>query len=143
MTVRSELTVRLSAFAAAYSNNTVQPYVTKLAVSYENIPFVKPINNEPFLEMFIVPAHTKDVTVDGTRQRENGFMQVNIWSKAGVGTAQGEAIAYALRAAFPVLPKQGTVSVEATPSIKPAILDGAGYRIIPVIISYRQELASA
>lgn len=142
MSVRSELTTRLAAFAAAYTNNAVQPYVTKLPVAYEGVPFVKPANTEPFLEMFIVPAHIKDVTVDGTRRREVGIMQVNVWSKAGVGTAQGEAIAYALRAAFPLLPKQGSVSVENTPSIKPAILDVAGYRVIPVIINYRQEIVA-
>lgn len=133
MSVRNELTARLATVAATLT----------LPVSYENVPFTKPANLLPFLELFIVPALTLDVTVDGTRQREVGYMQVNVWSKQGVGTKQGEDIAAAIRTAFPVIPKTGTVSIENTPSIKQAILDSSGYRVIPIIISYRQESATA
>lgn len=130
---RSELTVRLAALAASLS----------VPVSYENVAFTKPLNNGPFLEMFIVPAYTKDVTVDGTRQRLTGFMQCNVWCPQGKGTKQGEDIANAIVSAFPVVPKTGAVSVEATPTIKQAVLDTSGYRIIPVCVEFRMEVFSA
>ena len=133
MSVRSELSVRIAALATTLT----------LPVAYENVPFTKPANLLPFLEVFIVPATTLDVTVDGTRQREVGYLQVNVWSKQGVGTKQGEDITNAVRSAFPIVPKQGNVSIENTPTIKQAILDASGYRIIPVIIIYRQETSSA
>jgi hypothetical protein len=111
-------------------------------VSFEGVPFSKPANLGSFLEAFVIPANTQDVSVDGTRQRNTGVFQVNVWSKTGVGAKEGEDIANAIKAAFPVVPKTGTVSVESTPSIKQAILDASGYRIIPIIIPYRQEIQS-
>lgn len=130
--VRSELSVRLAALATTLG----------IPISYENVPFTKPANTAPFLEMFITPSSTQDVSIDGKRQRETGIFQVNVWSKTGVGTKEGEDIANAVKAAFPIVPKTGTVSIEATPTIKQAILDGSGYRIIPILISYRQEIQS-
>lgn len=129
MSVRSELSVRLQTLATTLG----------LPVSWEGVPFTKPANLGSFLEVFVIPANTQDVTVDGKRQRETGIFQVNVWCKTGVGTKAGEDIADAVRVAFPVVPKSGTVSVESTPTIKQAILDDSGYRIIPVIVSYRQE----
>lgn len=132
MSVRSELSVRLQTLATTLS----------LPVAWEGVPFTKPANLGSFLEAFVIPAVTLDVTVDGTRQRETGIFQVNVWCKTGVGTKVGEDIANAIKAAYPVVPKTGTVSVESTPSIRPAILDSSGYRIIPVVISYRLEIQS-
>ena len=128
-TVRSELTERVKTLATMLS----------IQVAYEGNSFTKPANSAAFLEMFIIPANTMDVTVDGRRQRETGYMQINVWSKQGVGTMQGETIANTIKSAFPLVPKTGTVSIEATPTIKQGILDNSGYRIIPVVIPYRHE----
>lgn len=67
-------------------------------------------------------------------------MQINVWCPSGKGTKQSDDIAQAIMTAFPVVPKTGTVSIESTPSAKQAIIDPSGYRITPVICSYRQEV---
>lgn len=129
MSVRSELTVRLAALATTLG----------LPLCTENTAFTKPLDNAPFLELFIMPAATIDVTVDCTRQREVGIMQVNCWCPTNKGTKQTDDIVAAIRTAFPRVPIQGTVSIENTASVKQAILDPSGYRITPIIIPYRQE----
>lgn len=131
MTARSELTVRVAALAATLN----------VPVAYENNTFVKPLGNTPFLEMFVVPAVTVDVSVDGTRQRELGYMQINVWCPTGSGTKQGEDIAQALKAAFPIIPIIGSTAISSTPTIRQAIFDSSsGYRIIPVMFNYRLEI---
>ncbi len=127
--VRQELTVRVQALAQTLA----------IPVAYENNTFTKPINYGSFLEMFIIPAATIDWATSGLRQREVGLMQINIWCKTGNGTAAADAIFDGIKTAFPLVPKTGQVSIEATPSMKTAIIDSSGYRIVPVIIPYRLE----
>jgi len=130
VTVRSDLTPRVAALAASLN----------IPVAYENNGFKKPPNNAPFLEMLIIPSVLLDVTTDGTRQRDMGYMQINVYTQQDVGTKQGEDIARAVQAAFPIVPKTTATSIEATPSIRQAIIDEGGYRVIPIIIPYRLEL---
>lgn len=130
MSVRSELTVRLVALATTLS----------LPLCTEGKSFTKPAGNAPFLEMFILPTATLDVTVDGARQRLVGVMQINVWTPSGYGTMASDDIVQAIVTAFPRVPMQGTVSIESTPSAKQAIIDPSGYRIVPVLIPYRQEI---
>jgi hypothetical protein len=129
MTVREELTTRVVALSTQLS----------IPVAYENFPFSKPANHGSFMEMTINPFNIMDATVDGTRRRETGFMQINVYCQSGLGTKQGDDLTQAIVDAFPLLPKQGSVSIENTPSIKPAFIDESGYRIIPVYIQYRRE----
>ncbi len=128
-TVRQELEVRLAAFAAAQ--------VPPLKVAYEDRPFTKP--DVPFLECFIVPSATLTVTVDANRTRELGVMQVNVWVPTGKGPGVGEGIADGIIAAFPVIPIVGTVCIVSQPYKSRAVLDEAGWRIVPVTIMYRHE----
>lgn len=130
MTVRSELTPRVEAMAA----------ILGVPVAYENIAFTKPANMGTWLEMFIIPAITLNATVDGTRQREVGLLQINIHTKQGVGTAQADAVVSAIKAAFPTVPKTGNVSIESIPSVKTAIISQDGYRVVPVVMPYRLEV---
>lgn len=130
MSVRSELTPRVQAMALLLG----------IPVAYENVAFTKPSNLGTFLEMIIVPAVTMDVATIGTRQREMGYMQLNLWIKQGIGTALETTIINAVKTTFPLVPKTGLVSIEATPSIKAAILDNSGYRVIPIVIPYRLEV---
>lgn len=127
--VREELELRLKAFATTHS----------LPVAYEGMFFKKPDPPAPFLECFLIPALTKNVTVDGTRNREVGLFQVNVWAPAGNGLKVADAIATNLVNAFPVVPKTGLVSIEQTPSKGKMMPDVAGWLIFPVTISYRYE----
>ena len=130
MTVRSELTPRVEAMAALLG----------VPMAYENVAFTKPANFGTFIEMFIVPAITLNATVDGTRQREHGLMQINIHTRQGVGTAQADSVLAAIKAAFPAVPKTGNVSIESVPSAKSALVSPDGYRVVPVVIPYRLEV---
>lgn len=130
MGIRQELESRLAAFAAAQ--------IPPLAVAYENVGFVKPIN-KPWLECFIIPAGTINPTADGERIRKRGTFQVNVWCPKSNGLKQVEEIAEKVVAAFPLLPKTGTVSIEQTPNTSRAIIDDSGFVIIPVSATWRYE----
>ncbi len=126
-TLRQELETRLDTFAKSIG----------IPVSYENVPFTKP--QTPWIECSISSTGTTNVTTDGHRTRERGTFQVNVWSVSGKGMGQIDQIVDGLIAAFPVIPKIGTVSIEQTPSRSRAVLDISGYVISAVTIMYRQE----
>lgn len=130
-TIRQELEQRIAAVASSL--------IPPIPVVYEDVPFTKPTTS-PFVECFLTPSVTKDVTVDGTRQRELGTLQINIWVPSGKGAATGERLAQAFISAFPIVPKTGSVSIEQTPYMSRAITDVSGWRIIPITTSYRREI---
>lgn len=130
--IRQELEVRLLAFAESRN--------PELPIAWEGDSFIRPDPPAPFLESVLVPESTKDVTVDGLRQRRRGCLQVNIWYPVdGTGSGGVSAIAEALVSAFPLVPKTGTVSIESTPHVGRPLGDIAGWRITPVTIAYRYE----
>lgn len=129
-TNRQELESRVAAFAAAQSPS--------LTVAYENVPFTKP-ENLPYLECFLVSAGTIALTVDASRNRERGTLQVNVWSPSGQGSGKVEAIGDKLVKAFPVVPKQGNVSIEQPGNTERLIVEISGWIILPVTFPYRVE----
>lgn len=129
--IRAKFMVALAAYASAHS-----PVLT---IAREGQGFVKPTDGSSFLEAIIFPANTTNPTTDGLRKRYWGDFTVNVWTKDSIGTDVGETIAEEVASLFPVVPKSLLpVSVEETPSVKRAVLD-AGWRIIPVCVSYRAE----
>lgn len=127
MTIRTELEGRLAAFAAAQS--------PPLQVAWEGMPFVKPTT--PWLECFLASAGTICPTVDGTRTRERGTLSINVWVPNGQGAGKSDSIAQALMKAFPVVPKQGTVSIEQPGNTSRIILDVSGWIMQPISFQYR------
>lgn len=127
--IRAALESRLSQWAAS------QP----LPVSYENVAFTKP-DDTPYVECRLIPNVTTNREVSAAKQRRTGLFQVNVWTPQGIGMGQAETLAEAVVALFPVVPKSlGNLSIEQTPTIRPAILDGASWVIVPVLIKYRYE----
>jgi hypothetical protein len=132
-TPRQELEVRLAAFAAAYS-----PVLT---VSYENQPFTRP-NPTPgtmWLECYFVSGPTVGVTTDASRNRERGTWVVNCWLTSGVGMGKLDTLVAAVVKAFPVVPKQGQVSVEQPGSSSQAKLASDGWICVSISYPYRVE----
>jgi hypothetical protein len=129
--VRSVLESRLDAWAKSQS--------TPIPVSYEGKTFVKPSNNSPFLECYLIPNVTMNYEMSGVRSTQLGMFQVNVWIKAGTGVGKGEAIADSIVGLFPMVPKFSDVSVEQTPTVNAAIPDEAGWIITPVLVKYRYE----
>lgn len=129
--VRTELEGRLLALANSYS--------PKLTVALEGVKFTKPDPPAPFLECFLISNSTTNVTTDGNRTRERGTFMVNVWCPDGKGSGLNERIADAIIAAFPIVPKIGSTSIEQTPNASQAVIDVSGWRITPVTITYRYE----
>lgn len=130
--IRSTFTLAL----VAWANAQVPP----IPIEREGQGFTKPTDGSPFLEMFIVPANTTNPSTEATRKRYRGDVMINVWCSDSKGAGQGEAIAEAIAGLFPVVPKNHPpVSVEQTPSVKRAITDIAGWRVIPISIPYRME----
>ena len=128
--IRKALEGRLAAWANAQS--------PKVPVAFEEAPFTKPTSGK-FLEAFLVPAITLDRDVSGNGKRYLGIFQVNCWALSGKGMAEVEALAASVISLFPLLPKQGNVSIESTPYAESAMDDSAGWTITPVTIKYRYE----
>lgn len=128
MTIRSEIESRLAAYAKA--NN--------IPVAYENVGFTKPTTG-PFLEILMLnsAATLRNVAADGSRV--TGMFQVNCFAPVGDGMATVEAIADGVIKAFPVLPKEGTVSIEAPLNASQGIIID-GFMCVPVTGRYRAEL---
>lgn len=129
--IRTELESRLLALANSYS--------PKLPVALEGVKFNKPDPPSPFLECFMAASSTTNVTTDGNRIRQRGVFMVNVWCPDGKGSGLNERIADAVIAAFPVVPKTGSTSIEQTPDASQAVIDVSGWRITPVTITYRYE----
>ena len=130
--IRAALETRLANWAALQS--------PPLAVSYQNVAFNKPTDDEtPFLECFLIPNVTMSRDVAQTHQRRYGLFQVNVWSPQGPGMGNGEALAESVASLFSPIPKTGPVFIEQTPSIDRAILDDSSWIIIPVLVKYRYE----
>lgn len=127
LAIRSELEQKLQAWGI--ENPDVD-------VVLEGESYIKA--DKPFLESFLIPAPTRDVTVDGKRQRYLGLFQINVWIKDNLGTGLADRIVDSLVAYFPIVPKTGRVSVEKTPSASRYILED-GYRVTPITIQYRYE----
>lgn len=129
MTIRSELETPLAAFAAA--NN--------IPVAWEGKTFTKPTSG-PYLQPFMLDKAIFNPTVDMERKRTRGFFQINVCVPDGRGSKEGEELAELIAALYPSANKQAfpTVSIEQHPQIAHALLD-SNFRVIPVMIRYRQE----
>lgn len=129
--IRAKFMTTLAAYAAAHN-----PVFT---IAREGAPFTKPLNNATFLEAFLIPADTTLATLSASRRRFMGVFQINIWTKDSQGAGVGEAIAEELAQLFPVYPHTfDPVFVVSPPNISRALTED-GWRIIPVVVSYRME----
>jgi hypothetical protein len=129
--IRKTFTEAIVAYAAAQS--------PALPVARENMAFTKPTTGN-FLEVFLLPADTRSPNVAADTRRFLGSFQVNIWTRENAGTEASETIAEAISQLFPMVPNvYSPVIIEAPVSIKRPISDVSGWRITPLLISYRME----
>jgi len=130
LTIRRELEAKIIAFAAAQT--------PPLKVAFEGVIFEKPSTENAFLEVYLIPHATVNKYIDGVHKTLYGMLQINIYTKDGIGTKLSETIAENLISLFPVVPKTGTVSIEQTGSIQNPVTV-AQWRVLPVRFNYRQE----
>ena len=128
--IRSEFDSRLASWASSQ--------YPPVPIAFENTAFTKP-TNQLYLETYLLPAHTRNRTVDGLGNRETGVYQINIWYPIGGGMGVIEGVEVDIINLFAVIPKFSLVSVDRTPSSAKAISDTAGWRVIHVSVYYRYE----
>ena len=121
---------------AAYANS----HDPVLLIARENQSFNKPSNSATFLEAFLIPANTTNPNVAADRRRFLGDFQVNVWVRENTGSDIAETIAEEISQLFQVYPKTMLpVSIESPPNIRKSVSDSSGYRVTPILISYRME----
>jgi hypothetical protein len=129
MTARQEIETRL--------NNWAKAQVPPIPVAFQNVNFNKPVSG-PYLEIVMLADNSmnRDLAAEGVRVF--GMFQVNCYAPANTGMAQVEALANNVVALFPVLPKTGTVSIEAPLSTSGSYVVDS-FVCIPVRARYRIE----
>lgn len=129
MSVRSEIESRINTWATAQ--------VPPIPIAIEGRSFTKPTTG-PYLEVFLIGSNNinRNVAAEGTRTY--GILQINCYAPANKGMGEVEALRDNMVALFPVLPKTGTVSIEAPLSWSGSdVIDG--YVCVPVRGNYRTE----
>lgn len=118
--------------------NKIKQWATSknIKVAYEGVPFVKP--DSTFIEVYIIPAVTSNKTLETKRKTLKGSIQVNIYTKDGVGTKQSELLAEELINLLPPTIKSPNLSIEQSGYVMSPVLD-AQWRVTPVRFPYRQE----
>lgn len=128
--IRSTITTALVTWATAKN----------ITVAREGMPFDKSADHSTFISLDIIPDETQVATLDASRKRYLGNVFINIYVQDGVGTGDAEGLADELVSLFPVYPKNYLpLSIETVPSVKRSMLDESGWRITPVVFSYRLE----
>lgn len=131
MTTRSELEIRLKAFADSFS--------PPIPIAIENKSFTRPNPPAPYLECFLAKGDTISATIDAMRNRERGIWAVNCYVPSNQGMAKLEAIVQGVLDTFRVIPKLGTVSIEDPGNTSKMVIDPAGWACIPITFPYRVE----
>ena len=106
-------------------------------MAYENVSFTKPTTG-CYLEVYMLDSASTNRDVSAVKIRVRGLFQINCYAPLGTGMAVVEALADAVTDLYPVLPKVGTVSIEAPLSASSGIVDEA-FMCIPVTGRYRAE----
>ena len=131
--VRSALETRLQLWAQA---QTPVP-----AIAFENRAYTKPAVSSTapmWLECKLLPNQPFSRDTTALKETFIGLFQVNVWGPSNNGMGQTERMADAVKQAFSVIPKIGSVSIEKPPKIG-APLQDSGWIVVPVLISYRYE----
>lgn len=132
MTTRSELEIRLKAFADTFTT-------VPIPIAIENKSFTRPNPPTPYLECFLAKGDTISATVDAMRNRERGVWAVNCYVPSNAGMGKLEELVQGVLNTFRVIPKLGTVSIEAPGNTSKMVLDAAGWACIPITFPYRVE----
>lgn len=107
-------------------------------VAWEGREFLKP--EGMWFEAFLLPNETMNYELSGTRKTYLGLFQVNCWAPTGRGLGPLRALAQSVIDEFQLVPKTGSVSIEATPTAdRPIESDPSGWVAVPVLIKYRYE----
>ena len=104
-----------------------------IQTAWQNVPFT-PVVGTPYQRATLLLAEP-DNREFGASFQEQGFLQVDLCYPQSVGSNAVEARAELLRTTFKRGTTIGSISIDATPEIKPAYNDGDRY-VVPVRIRF-------
>jgi len=129
MSTRSEIETRLSSWAKAQT--------PPIPVAFENVLFTKP-KTGPYIEVMLLGETKINRDVRASEIRTYGMFQINCYAPPNGGMAIAESLAQSVTDLYPVLPKTGTVSIEAPLNTSGSYVSD-GYVCVPVRGRYRVE----
>lgn len=129
MSTRSEIETRLNDWAKAQT--------PPIPVAFQNVKFTKPTTG-PYLEIIMLADNNINPNVSADSVRTIGMFQINCYAPVGTGMAQVESLANSVVGLYPVLPKTGTVSIEAPLNTNGSYVEDT-FVCIPVRARYRIE----
>lgn len=131
MNIRQEIESAVAAFANAQS--------PPIPIAYEGVAFTKP--SGPYLEILFLDSSAMNATVDASRIRKYGIVQISCYVLDGRGMKELDALTDNIIALFPVNDKglYTTFSVEQPPNASPPMGD-TKFRMAAVRVKYRQEI---
>jgi hypothetical protein len=109
-----------------------------LATAWQNVPFT-PVVGTPYQRASLLLAEP-DNQEFGASFQEQGFLQVDLCYPQSVGSNAVEARAELLRTTFKRGTSLGSLTITATPEVKPAYNDGDRY-VIPVRIRFHTYIS--
>lgn len=128
MSARSEIETRVINWAKAQ--------VPPVPVAIEGVAFTRP--NGPYVEVNLLGSNNLSRGVSAEGITTYGMFQITCFALANKGMGEVERLRDNIVALFPVLPKTGTVSIEAPLSWSGSdVMDG--YTYVPVRGNYRIE----
>lgn len=123
MSIRSEIETKLATLG--------------VPIAYQNAPFTKP-KTGLWVEVFLLDAIRSSRNVAAQGSRIMGKFIVNCYGQLGTGMASLESLVEQVINLFPVVPKTGTVSIEAPLSASSSIIVES-FICVPVTGTYRVE----
>ena len=109
-----------------------------IQTAWQNVPFT-PVTGTPYQRATLLLAEP-DNREFGASFQEQGFLQVDLCYPQSVGSNAVEARAELLRTTFKRGTTIGSISIDATPEIKPAYNDGDRY-VLPVRIRFHTYIS--
>ena len=109
-----------------------------IQTAWQNVPFT-PVTGTPYQRATLLLAEP-DNREFGASFQEQGFLQVDLCYPQSVGSNAVEARAELLRTTFKRGTTIGSISIDATPEIKPAYNDGDRY-LVPVRIRFNTYIS--
>jgi hypothetical protein len=130
MNIRQEVESIIASYASG--NN--------IPVAFEGVPFNKPTNTA-WLEVVFLASNTINPTIDATRVRKTGTIQINCYVPNGKGMKALDSLSDDIIALFPFDQRDlfQTFYVEQTPNASSAMIDAA-FLWCAVRVKYRQEM---
>ena len=130
MNIRQEVESVIAAYASSKN----------IPVAYEGVPFNKPTSGN-WLEVVFLASNTTNPTIDATRIRKTGVIQINCYVPNGKGMKAIDALSDEIISLFPFDQRDlfQTFYVEQTPDASQAMIDAA-FLWCAVRVKYRQEM---